>query len=141
MEIWRPCVGLEGLYEVSNLGSVRSVERMVPHYCGGLKKSPSKILKAGKGKNGYLTLSLCVDGEKSNHSVHRLVALAFIENPCHKTQVNHRDGNKYNNSSDNLEWVTASENTKHAYSVLNVFHYKRQSITAELNELKQKVNA
>lgn len=140
MEIWKSCVGLEGLYEVSNLGNVKSVERMVTHYCGGLKKSPAKLLKPGKGKNGYLTLSLCVDGEKSNHSVHRLVALAFIENPDHKTQVNHKDGNKHNNVAQNLEWVTVSENAKHAYSVLKVFHYKRQPISAELNELKQKVN-
>ena len=125
MEVWKSCVGLEGLYEVSNFGNVRSVERMVPHYCGGLKKSPSKLLKPGKGKNGYLTLSLCVDGEKSNHAVHRLVALAFIANPNHKVQVNHKDGNKHNNNVENLEWVTVSENAKHGYGVLNAFHYKR----------------
>ena len=78
IEIWHPCAGYETHYEVSNLGNVRSVERMVLHEEGGLKRNPSKVLKHGKGKNGYLTVSFSVDSVKSNHSVHRLVARAFI---------------------------------------------------------------
>jgi hypothetical protein len=124
-EIWHPCAGYETHYEVSNLGNVRSIERMVLHIEGGLKRNPSKVLKLGKSKNGYLTVSFSVDSVKSNHSVHRLVARAFIPNESNKPQVNHKDGNKHNNHVENLEWMTRSENTKHAYSVLNVFHYKR----------------
>ena len=115
MEIWHPCAGFETHYEVSNFGNVRSIERMVRHAKGGLKKSPSKVLKHGKSKSGYLIVSFCVDGVKSNQTVHRLVARAFLHNELNKPQVNHKDGNKHNNHLNNLEWVTAKENIHHAW--------------------------
>lgn len=117
-EIWHPCAGYETHYEVSNLGNVRSIERMVRHAKGGVKLSPSKLLKQGRSKNGYLTVSFSVDSIKSNQSVHRLVARAFIPNESNKPQVNHKDGNKHNNHVENLEWMTCSENGLHAYRVL-----------------------
>jgi hypothetical protein len=120
MEIWHPCAGFETHYEVSNLGNVRSIERMVRHHKGGLKKSPAKVLKQGKSKSGYYIVNFCVDGVKSNHTVHRLVARAFIANESNKPQVNHKDGNKLNNHIDNLEWVTVSENGLHAYRTLGI---------------------
>lgn len=136
IEIWHPCAGYETHYEVSNFGNVRSIERMVNNRCGnGLRKSPAKILKHGKSKSGYLIVSFCVDGVKSNQTIHRLVARAFISNESNKPQVNHKDGNKHNNCVNNLEWATVSENAKHAYGVLNAFHYKR-SIKAELDTVK-----
>ena len=121
MEIWHPCSGFETHYEVSNFGNVRSIERMVLNRLhNGLRRSPSKLLKQGKSKSGYLIVSLCVDGIKINHNVHRLVARAFIPNESNKPQVNHKDGSKHNNCVDNLEWVTVSENGLHAYRVLKV---------------------
>jgi len=118
-EIWYPCAGYETHYEVSNLGNVRSIERMVNNRLhNGLKKSPAKLLKQGKSKSGYFIVSFCVDGLKSNQTVHRLVARAFISNESNKPQVNHKDGNKLNNHIDNLEWMTASENGLHSFRVL-----------------------
>jgi len=118
-EIWYPCAGYETHYEVSNLGNVRSIERMVNNRLhNGLKKSPAKLLKQGKSKSGYFIVSFCVDGFKSNQTVHRLVARAFISNESNKPQVNHKDGNKLNNHIDNLEWMTASENGLHSFKVL-----------------------
>ena len=118
-EIWHPCAGYETHYEVSNLGNVRSIERMVNNRLhNGLKKSPAKLLKQGKSKSGYFIVSFCVDGLKSNQTVHRLVARAFITNESNKPQVNHKDGNKLNNHIDNLEWMTASENGLHSFRVL-----------------------
>lgn len=130
-EIWHPCAGYETHYEVSNIGNVRSIERMVLHEEGGLKRNPSKVLKHGKGKNGYLTVSFSVDAVKSNHSVHRLVARAFIPNESNKPQVNHIDGNKHNNCVENLEWVTCSENMRHAFDVLKIGK-QSQAITTQL---------
>lgn len=121
IEIWHPCAGYETHYEVSNLGNVRSIERMVNNRLhNGLRKSPQKLLKVGKSKAGYFIVSFCVDGVKSNQTVHRLVARAFIPNETNKPQVNHKDGNKLNNHIDNLEWVTVSENGLHAYRVLGL---------------------
>jgi hypothetical protein len=141
IEIWHPCAGYETHYEVSNLGNVRSVERMVLHEEGGLKRNPSKVLKHGKGKNGYLTVCFSVDAIKSNHSVHRLVARAFIPNESNKPQVNHKDGDKYNNCLENLEWVTQSENMRHAFDVLKIGKKSQaliQSLTTRITALEAK---
>jgi hypothetical protein len=131
MEIWHPCVGYETHYEVSNYGNVRSLERMVAHPLGGKKIQYGRVLKQGKASNGYLLVSFCVDKVKSNHSVHRLVARAFIPNESNKPQVNHKDGNKHNNHVDNLEWATRSENMKHAYNELGVLMWNdKRRLTA-----------
>jgi len=139
-EIWHPCAGYETHYEVSNYGNVRSIERMVAHPLGGKKIQYGRVLKVGKASNGYLIVSFCVDKVKSNHSVHRLVVRAFIPNEDNKPQVNHKDGNKHNNHVDNLEWVTRSENMKHAYNQLGVLMWndKRRILKAEVALLKSK---
>lgn len=101
---WRPVKGYEGLYEVSNLGQVRSF------YSG-----EAKILKPYVDKDGYLCVHLHKNGKGYAKKVHRLVASAFIPNIGDKPQVNHIDGDKTNNTVDNLEWVTSKENMHHAW--------------------------
>lgn len=101
-EIWKPIAGYEGLYEVSNLGNIKSLRR-------------NKIMKQGVHSFGYRYVILSKNNESKNLLVHRLVAEAFISKIEGKTDVNHIDGNKYNNSVDNLEWVSKSENMYHAY--------------------------
>ena len=112
-EEWRPVKGFEGYYEVSNLGRVRSLDRV--DSVGRVRIG--KILKQSAKNNGYMHLVLSANGIKKNAHAHRLVAQAFIPNPLNKMDVNHIDGDKTNNKVDNLEWATRSENQKHAYDI------------------------
>ena len=111
-EIWRPIENFEGLYEVSNLGRVKSLARKS---WNGYKMIETKevITYGSKHTTGYMTKVLYKDNKHYNKSVHRLVAEAFIPNPTNKKQVNHIDEDKHNNCVDNLEWVTPRENNMH----------------------------
>ncbi len=115
---WKPVKGYEGLYEVSDLGDVRSIDRYIKteirHVTSRLIKG--KILFQNLKNNGYLTVDLCKDGKVTTTAVHRIVANAFIPNPDGLRFVNHKDSDRSNNAADNLEWVTSSENRKHGIS-------------------------
>ena len=108
-EIWKPVVNYEKLYEVSNFGRVRSLPR---------NTTSGKILNPSKTESG-LYVSLRNSGNDTRQLVHRLVAIAFISNPENKPQINHIDGNRWNNFVGNLEWVTNSENVIHSYNYLD----------------------
>lgn len=116
-EEWRPVVGFEGLYEVSSLGVVRSLDRQVNSKNGSKKSIPSKIIAVKKTKFGYLAVHLSKDGKDCNRLIHRLVAEAFLPNPEGLPQVNHKDENKTNNAVWNLEWCNAAYNN--AYGTHN----------------------
>lgn len=103
-EEWRDVVGYEGLYQVSSYGRVKS-----------LQLGKETIMKHTPDKDGYRSIGLSKNGNPKGYQVHRLVAIAFIENKDNKETVNHVDGNKANNNFDNLEWNTRSENMLHAY--------------------------
>lgn len=124
IEVWREIKGYEGLYEVSNLGRVRSLR----HQHGYRRKVP-KILKPGKKKSGYLYVNLCKNGKVTSKYVHRLVAEAFIENPLNLPQINHIDENKTNNvvfldengnfvpEKSNLEWISQKDNVRYGTGI------------------------
>lgn len=110
--------------EISNLGHARTKDavRPFPFYDRHHKtfKTTLRLIKAHtisiqENNKGYLFVSAHENGRRKNLLIHRLVAQAFIPNPENKPEINHIDGNPHNNRVDNLEWVTSSENRKHAY--------------------------
>ena len=108
MEVeWRDIKGYEGKYQVSNLGEIKSLKYA--------QMDLQRILKPHITARGYYSIFLCKNGKKEAMTVHRVVAKTFIDNPLGLPQVNHKDGNKLNNKVDNLEWVTAKQNTEHAW--------------------------
>lgn len=114
-EVWKDIKGYEGLYQVSNLGNVKSLDRIIPFRNSEMSIKGKMLTK--KNVKGYHMAQLCSDGIKVRKSVHRLVAQAFIPNKHNKPEVNHLDENKQNNKVDNLEWATSKENAN--YGVRN----------------------
>lgn len=104
---WKDIKGFKYHYQINGCGDVRKIVN-----------GKIRVLKGGHYSNGYEFVALTRSYRHSeNHSRHRLVAEAFIPNPYNLPCVNHKDGNKQNNSVDNLEWVTYSENLKHAIDI------------------------
>ena len=100
-EIWKDIVGYEGLYQISNKGRVKSLERYSYKGNRSIQKLKARILKAGIRKDNYLTVVLRKDGKSTSYLVHRLVAHAFISNPYNYNVINHKDENKQNNDIRN----------------------------------------
>lgn len=120
-EFWKSISGYEGMYEVSNKGNVRSLDRKIYnkgndsfYQVKGRMIKQSACGKEYENDNHYLSVSLCKDGVGCHKRVHRLVANAFVPNPDNKPFVNHDNGIKYDNRDVNLSWTTDRENKIHA---------------------------
>jgi len=117
MEQWKDIEGYEGYYQVSDLGNVKSLERITKGKVGtrlGRRLIRERILKPGTSEKGYLYINLCKESKLKGSKVHRLVATAFHPNPDDKPEVDHKNENKTDNRSSNLRWVTHSENIEYA---------------------------
>ena len=120
MEEWKQIEGYEGMYEVSNLGNIRSLDRIVTatNKNGTFNRVlKGRILRNSKTTKGYPQIAFSKNGKLKSVEIHRLVAKAFIPNPDNLIVVNHIDGNIKNNNVTNLEWCTHSYNSKHAYMI------------------------
>ena len=115
MEIWKDIPGMEGIYQVSNLGRIKALKREILKNDGRILPIKEHFVKGSKDTKGYLQLDANICGKRILKFIHRLVAEAFLDNPKHLEQVNHKDGNKLNNCVGNLEWVTCEENIHHAW--------------------------
>lgn len=124
-EIWKNILGFEGVYLISNFGRVKRI----------LQKSgtqSNRILKDYDNGKGYRYITLRKDNTPSNHYVHILVAIAFLENPLNKSSVNHINGIKSDNVITNLEWVTNKENMIHA-SKMNLLRKGENNVLSKIN--------
>ena len=109
-EEWRAVPGYEGLYEVSNMGRVRSLDRVIVNKDGVSRRYSGFLLSTYLNRFGRVLVSLWKNNRIQRLSVHRLVANAFIPNPDNLPEVNHKDENPQNNRVDNLEWCTKMYN-------------------------------
>lgn len=108
IETWKDINGYEGSYQVSNNGRIKKLKCFF--------NREEKILKNQNAVHGYLFIGLRKNKKREFILIHRLVAMHFVSKPIGHEYVNHKDGDKFNNSASNLEWVTASQNTIHAYA-------------------------
>jgi len=138
-EIWKDVIGYEGCYSVSNLGRVKSLKRKVNSLHGiNTRTVNERIIAQRTTMHGYMSVALRKYGKDKTLTVHRLIAIAFLNNPDDKPEVNHLDGNKKNNKLYNLEWVTKSENIKHAFrtGLQSLEKLKQSGIKASLGNRK-----
>ena len=111
VEIWKDIPEFKGFYQVSNIGRVKSLDRVDSNG----RKRPMKILQLNPDSDGYLIVGLHKNGKCKTAKIHRLVAEAFIQNPNRYKEVNHKDENKKNNSVENLEWCTTQYNLTYGH--------------------------
>lgn len=116
-EIWKDVVGYEGLYQVSNIGRVKSIRKRKPTKANQSDRK-CVIMQPYSGAARYLGVTLRKDGKGKTHTVHRLVARAFLPNPFGFPCVNHKDEDCFNNHVDNLEWCTQEYNANHGNAIL-----------------------
>ena len=126
IEIWKPVVGYEGLYEVSNWGIIKAL----PKIDEDGHKRKERLLKPCYDSKKYLIVKLSKNKITKNYKVHRLVAEAFIPNPNNLPQVNHKDENKTNNVVTNLEWCDAKYN--------NSYGTRKERISKSMKEYRKK---
>lgn len=120
-EVWKDIIGFEGFYQVSNMGNVRSLDRVIKSNHRRIWARKGRPLKAYPNHDGYLTVKLNKNRHSKTITAHRLVAIHFVPNPGNLPEVNHKDFNRSNPRASNLEWSTHKDNIAH--TVANTNHY------------------
>lgn len=129
-EIWKDIKDYEGFYQVSNLGRVRSIDRIIVRK-DGISQFRKGIIKTPKiNSDGYYTITLSKNGNNKTLGIHILVARHYIPNPENKSEINHKDFNRKNNQFDNLEWCTHQENIQYSS---NNGRYKQRNFNGNNN--------
>lgn len=137
-EIWRDVVGYEGIYLISSIGMLKGIDRVIKMKDGRSFFRKGRNITVRKTNFGYYDTRLCKNGGKKSVFLHRIIAEAFIPNPDNLPMINHINGIKTDNRIENLEWVSASGNSKHAYDnglKKNPRHSHRQVIDTCTNRL------
>lgn len=140
MEIWKDIKNYKGLYQVSNIGRVKSLDHIRQNRDGLTCISKGKLLNPGKDNKGYMIVVLSKNGKTKTYRIHRLVAESFIDNPNNYKCVNHKDENKANNNIDNLEWCTYKYNNNYGTKPQKISKGNSKKVNQydkELNFIKQ----
>lgn len=138
LEKWVSAIDYEGIYEVSNKGRVRSIDRKIKQNKNGTvyeRTMKGKVIKQGMLNSGYKVVWLSKQGKVKALTVHRLIMKSFHKQFNNSKDINHKDGNKTNNNLSNLEWMTRSENVKHSHETLNRKTTKRKIKCVETGEI------
>lgn len=145
-EIWKDILGFEGLYQISNLGRVKTLKREVIRR-NGRKTTINEIIRKPKNhKHNYYMINLIYFKKHKVFMIHRLVAIAFIPNTENKPFVNHKNGIKTDNRVDNLEWCTNGENIKHAHKIGLIIpsrgeqHRRSRFTNEQILEIRELIN-
>lgn len=109
MKTWVPIVGYEGYYEISSDLEFRSVDRIIPHKRFGTQKITGKLISPTLGSRGYMVICLSKNGKQKVHTIHRLIAKTFLDNPFSLPEVDHIDSNPLNNALGNLQWISKED--------------------------------
>ena len=136
-EIWKDVYGFEGIYQISNYGNVRSVDRLIKYSNGNIVSYKGQAIKPYIATNGYVLVDLTKEHKRYKKIVHRLVAEAFIGNPQMFPEVNHIDENKQNNHFENLEWCTVKYNRNFGTRNIRSAKSKDYKSISEKNRLIQ----
>lgn len=132
MEIWKDIPEYEGIYQASNYGQIRSTpDKITSNKRHGVRRWKSRILK-GRGDNPKTgrRVSLWKDGTAKDWLVARLVAITFLGEPQDGYTVNHKDGNRFNNNIDNLEWLSRGDNIRHGF-ITGLYSCQKQVVLAD----------
>lgn len=132
-EIWKDIKDFEGMYQVSNLGRIRSLDRVIFNKQNKLLRK-CKLMTTSLNSSGYPHVRLSKDGKGTTFRIHRLVAIHFLENPNNYEIVNHIDSNKTNNKISNLEWCSELDNRLHARNIFNDTAYGEECNLSVLTE-------
>jgi hypothetical protein len=135
MEVWKDVKGYEGIYKINENGVIKSLKRKSQ----GHLTSVDKIIKPELDKKGYYSYRLSKNGKSKRYSLHRLLAISFIDNPNNHRVVNHKDGNPLNNNLSNLEWCSYSYNSFHGYENNGRLNPNRKLSEIEVIEIKEKL--
>jgi hypothetical protein len=135
-EVWKNIQKYEGYYQISNLGRLRSVDRVIKYKNGRLNKHKGREKNVKEYKTAYRIAILSKENKQKGFKISRLVAKHFIKNPNNYPCVNHIDGNKHNDRKENLEWCTYSYNNLHAFNNGLIKHSGIRGIIWDKNRLK-----
>lgn len=133
-EVWKDIKGYEGLYKISTLGRIKKMEGKVHYKDGRVRRYREQLRKVRIGKAGYPAVTLTKNKKKKTHTIHSLLAEAFIPKVDGKDRINHINGIKSDNSLENLEWCTQKENMTHARDTGLLTTYGENTHSSKLTE-------